>query len=1224
MKILSIRFLNLNSLRGEHQIRFNEPPFSESGLFGITGPTGAGKTTILDAITLALYGQVHRHGKDASEMMSRHTAECFAEVEFEVKAKNYRAKWSVKRANGKIGGKMQGYKMELAEADTGLFLGSHTLTSVQKAIVDLCGLDYSQFLRSVILSQGDFTRFLKADDNERSELLEKITDTGIYSDISQFVFSRQKSEREQLDVLQARLNDVQLLSEEESQILGQRQAELREQERSAKANEAGLRADLASLLNLVKLQEDQLRLTSELEKSQELFDLHQLDFEKLKAHQQGSRFLPAVREIQTLENQAEEYKLKLSDKENELPILQAAAESAQAAFKQSIEAFQLGQSNLTRAEPVFEQVMQLDSAIANLQTQLDGSERQQADLNAAITNLENIHQQKNKELLELNQRIGGLDKWLKENETDAALEKMLVEFRGYRLNLSEIELSLNTAKTEQERFGKEEKFQQAYLKSNQEAISHLGKKFKTADERLQALKETFGHSGGEEQVALLEGRAEALPALLNTCQQQYKLSLLYKKTDAQRQHVINSIQPGRETFQQKSEAFTAIEKEKLAAEHNLADLRQLVEIQQRILDYEADRLRLQPDEECPLCGSRHHPYVDSRYENSLSDAEQKRNNQEIEVNELQKRYHDLGIELNTRKLALAESEKEAAALQLQLDEILSEFAANNKMLPKPLRIEGSELIGALIQKKERELQSVKIEIAGLRDQMRNLAEAEGILTGLRENLFQEKGKSEAVAERVNTAQQQMLRLGNDLIDLDAKKSTQLLKLGEMLQSFGIQFDPEKMPETEKSVQQRFDIYAQTARILHNLQIEQNGLIAEIKSNTESSKEKKADLEIRESELNKELENLNRLKTQRFELFDKRQPIPERAALSKVIQETQQAKDKVRADLQQHESHLSIGQSAIEQFKMSLEQLKNKLDLLNADLIAKIEREGIASITALEKMLLPDEQAAELVALEREIRESKATANKMLDETLRELKIESAKNRSPTSQEELQELLQALDAKISEINQEVGKLTQILEDDRNTKARFEQIAKAIETQKAAFAKWAKLSALIGSNDGKKFSRFAQGLTLARLTGLANRHLLQLTDRYEILKSKQKDLELLIIDKYQAEAVRPMATLSGGESFLVSLALALGLSDLASRKVQINSLFIDEGFGTLDADTLDVAISALENLQANGKTIGVISHVEALKERIGVQIEVSRGQGGNSSIAIKSYGTGFSQN
>ena len=164
-------------------------------------------------------------------------------------------------------------------------------------------------------------------------------------------------------------------------------------------------------------------------------------------------------------------------------------------------------------------------------------------------------------------------------------------------------------------------------------------------------------------------------------------------------------------------------------------------------------------------------------------------------------------------------------------------------------------------------------------------------------------------------------------------------------------------------------------------------------------------------------------------------------------------------------------------------------------------------------------------------------------------------------------------------------------------------------------WTKLYNLIGSKDGKNFSKFAQGLTLARLTELANKHLLILSNRYQILKTENENLGLSIIDGFLADQIRPMATLSGGESFLVSLALAFGLSDLASKKVQINSLFIDEGFGTLDAETLDTAISALENLQSKGKTIGIISHVEALKDRIGTQIQLSKLSGGKSSIRIK---------
>lgn len=219
MKIISLKFLNLNSLKGAHEIRFDEPPFTESGLFAITGPTGAGKTTILDAITVALYGRVHRHEKDASESLTRFTAEAFAEVEFEVNDTLYRAKWSIRKSRNKPDGVLQTPKMELADAGSGNIIVAHPLAAVQNKIVELCGLDYHQFLRSVMLSQGDFTRFLKANENERSELLEKITNSGIYSQISSYVFEKAKEKKLLLDTLRAKMNDVVLLTDEETRAI---------------------------------------------------------------------------------------------------------------------------------------------------------------------------------------------------------------------------------------------------------------------------------------------------------------------------------------------------------------------------------------------------------------------------------------------------------------------------------------------------------------------------------------------------------------------------------------------------------------------------------------------------------------------------------------------------------------------------------------------------------------------------------------------------------------------------------------------------------------------------------------------------------------------------------------------------------------------------------------------------------------------------------------------
>ena len=183
---------------------------------------------------------------------------------------------------------------------------------------------------------------------------------------------------------------------------------------------------------------------------------------------------------------------------------------------------------------------------------------------------------------------------------------------------------------------------------------------------------------------------------------------------------------------------------------------------------------------------------------------------------------------------------------------------------------------------------------------------------------------------------------------------------------------------------------------------------------------------------------------------------------------------------------------------------------------------------------------------------------------------------------------------------------------------QELAEAIAKQRKEFAKWEKLHALIGSADGKKFRVFAQGLTFETLVVQANRHLRAMSDRYLLVRNKESPLDLDIVDNDQAGEIRTTKNLSGGERFIVSLALALGLSGMASHNIRIDSLFLDEGFGTLDPETLETALETLSSLQREGKIIGIISHVPALKERIPVQIQVEKIGGGRSRL----YGPGCS--
>ncbi|HIH6636680.1 TPA: exonuclease subunit SbcC, partial [Klebsiella michiganensis] len=220
-------------------------------------------------------------------------------------------------------------------------------------------------------------------------------------------------------------------------------------------------------------------------------------------------------------------------------------------------------------------------------------------------------------------------------------------------------------------------------------------------------------------------------------------------------------------------------------------------------------------------------------------------------------------------------------------------------------------------------------------------------------------------------------------------------------------------------------------------------------------------------------------------------------------------------------------------------------------------------------------------------------------------------------ERVQEQLQQLTTLLRENSARQGEIRQQLKQNAENQQRQRSLRQQMERAAQEVEDWGWLNALIGSREGDKFRKFAQGLTLDNLVWLANHQLNRLHGRYLLQRKASDALELEVVDTWQADAVRDTRTLSGGESFLVSLALALALSDLVSHKTRIDSLFLDEGFGTLDSETLDTALDALDALNASGKIIGVISHVEAMKERIPVQIKVKKINGLGYSRLDKAF-------
>jgi DNA repair protein SbcC/Rad50 len=210
---------------------------------------------------------------------------------------------------------------------------------------------------------------------------------------------------------------------------------------------------------------------------------------------------------------------------------------------------------------------------------------------------------------------------------------------------------------------------------------------------------------------------------------------------------------------------------------------------------------------------------------------------------------------------------------------------------------------------------------------------------------------------------------------------------------------------------------------------------------------------------------------------------------------------------------------------------------------------------------------------------------------------------------------ALSERRKEADESVGQLRRTLDDDDRKKAEREQRRAQMAGLEEELRLWGEVNAAVGSAQGDKFKRFVQAYTLKHLVLLANRHLAQMAPRYRLEKSPTDLLGLQVRDFDMAETVRAVSTLSGGERFLVSLSLALGLSGLEGKHSFVDSLFIDEGFGSLDERSLDQVMLALETLPSGGKRVGVISHVEAMKERIPVQVLVSRRGGGRSEVSVE---------
>lgn len=1035
MKILKIGILNLNSLRGQQTIDFVNSPLADHRLYAIVGPTGAGKTTILDAITLALYGQTERNKsekdrKDGSgSVMTYGEGECRAELEYETAAGRYRNVWHRQRAHKKPNRDLTASHREINKWNPAT--KQWDIMATKKREVDarteqIVGLDYERFVRSVLLTQGDFARFLRSDPGNKAAILEKITGTGVYKDLSMAAFARAKAARENLERATTALTVAPPLTAQQRQLLDQQTSNKKAEIAPLKKTLAAVTAQLNLHDALLGLQKKERSAAAERERLEAAWTAFAADRERL-AH--SDALLPLRADLDAehrLDREDRQLTTDLKALDREATRLTTAVEKNRAVVVAAQDRLNDFYDKLPGRERKFAQVAQWEREIAVLLRDAELDRKRKASTEKSLA------------------------------ERSAKVRRLTTEATAVRRELAGLEPA-----------------------EIQRKLSGLEVTIPEATARRAALTQRLERRRLQDRLTEETTRTESL---------EKELAAADRALSAARR-VLNR------------------------AETALADRRAILTnliVSQSLAEHKTN---LEPGQECPVCGATEHPGLENfvPVTNSAVERTQRDVNQALTAQQKAKR-------------ALATAQTTHAGLQRRHDG------------QRALLEELSKRLGPTTPPEPATAGALTAELSALTDRLTNQEAERTKLRRLRTNL------------------PRLLALETELVAL-RQRTTEL--------------------EAElKGVNSTLDKATREAAA------KKEKIHAEVKDNTaEECREK---LRRRKDRLTQQLSTAEKeevdVKGQRAALTARRKVIRER-------------RETVRGELTAVRARLTGG-------------------------LGKLR----TTVPAARLALLSESTAAHLRARHNELLTRRVTT-KSVSETLASQIAAAAKALAGVpDRDALSASCAETEFAVSEANRLIGALElQIRQDDERIAGVAARKA-AIDGLRREADRRQRLSDLIGSADGKKFRSYAQAITLQQLIAIGNDHLAGINPRYRMeyeapAPGAPERLEMIVIDRYQNDNRRTMATLSGGESFLISLALALGLSDLASGKSLIRSLFIDEGFGTLDGKTLDQAMTTLEQLQAQGKTIGLISHVPALQERIYCQIQLERVGDGFSAIRVR---------
>ena len=1123
MKFQKLTIHNIASIE-DAVIDFENGPLAEDSRFLICGPTGSGKTTILDAICLVLYGTTPRLnirkvegyvdrferfslGKDREDikiddtrmLMRRGSLSAFVELIFTDKDdQSLKAIWRCNRAHNKPDGNIKAPEWNLFDARTDVAISikkPETLKEISRRI----GLSFEQFCRTTMLAQGDFTKFLKSDEGEKSQILEKLTGTDIYSEISMRIHSIKNEKESACQQIKTRLEGVQLLSDDELVDLSKK--------------ENCLRDELTKLIS-----EENIILCN----IQWINDLN--------------KYIKVVQEVDERLNTLYKEQNSLAFQENKRILANWDTTSSQREmWKEKLQSSQMLKQGETELADLYTEYKRLTSGLKGLQNKLDEKlliqQKIKKYLDAEASN-ENCYRQ-----IQL-------------------IENLIVQING---SIAQKNLAENDFKTKQNQL----KQLEVDLASALVDVKEIQKSIQDKENTLTVLSQriaSLNYSTLLSERQVVDKQLTELKDYRFLVEQSERLLADYKTK-------ITYVSKLKEDISAMSSAQTNLEK-------SICDLDLHIRSQQAIYDKQqlacGDLMKeyravLAVDDICPLCGQRIKQLTaDEQFVSILLPIKEHLDGLLLHMKELNNKLSDNKAKISISSKELHLKENELIELRSQVEKVESSKAVNPSHVSYALSLDPIKDIDFSLQQLAKKMVTLDSNLR----QVGQLQQEVNKLQHEKDEIDRKKRQIETKIQDIEKYQTQ-LNESSSADELSIKKSTEAIanNKGQLLQFIDagtLDTDLTKLLAQLKLGAQRYEI----------------------------AKEKDKSVEIHIQEITTGLNQILELKQKIDGL--------QSSWMTQPIDDSLQIDDlpSLWMDL-----HTKVGYIT-ETLKIEREkELK-----LQQSLTAYFAQDGAVNETDFTLLVsLPAEKVEQLRAHHQKCREElvrllsqKETAAGNLEAHQQYCPIKE----EGVTRETLETQLSAKKKEINECNQLLGKLSQCLETNTKNRQRFSLIADELSKATDDMNRWLHLHKLFGSNDGKKFRNIAQSYVLEQLLSNANHYLYQFTDRYE-MECQPGSLTILLRDKEVGGVLRPTTTISGGESFLISLSLALGLSSLSKTSFSMDTLFIDEGFGTLDSTYLSSVMDALERLhQIGGKKIGIISHVESLKERLTTQIQVSR--------------------